>query len=108
MGGDRAGRMDAVIAHGIGASPLRKEDWPLVRGEGTFIADFRRPGMVHAFVVRSPLAHARFTNIDREAALTAPGVIDVIVAGDLPDRGRPIPTRMFKDEGSNRFLQRPL
>jgi CO/xanthine dehydrogenase Mo-binding subunit len=93
---------------GIGASPLRKEDWPLVRGEGTFVADFKRPGMVHAFVVRSPLAHARFTRVDRAAALAAPGVIDVIIADDLPDRGRPIPTRMFKDEGSNRFLQRPL
>src|SRR5262249_25677345 len=25
-----------------------------------------------------------------------------------PDRGRPIPTRMFKDESANRFLQKPL
>ena len=95
-------------AYGIGTSPLRKEDWPLVRGEGTFIADFKRPGMVHAFVVRSPFAHARFTTIDRTAALAAHGVIDVITAEDLPDRGRPIPTRQFSDEGSNRFLQRPL
>lgn len=93
---------------GIGASPLRKEDWPLVRGEGTFVADFKRPGMVHAFVMRSPFAHARFGPFDCKPALSAPGVIDVITAGDLPDRGRPIPTRMFKDEGSNRFLQRPL
>jgi CO/xanthine dehydrogenase Mo-binding subunit len=97
-----------VAVNGIGASPLRKEDWPLVRGEGTFIADFKRPGMVHAFVVRSPLAHARFTTIDIRATLAAPGVIDVITAKDLPDRGHPIPTRQFSDEGSNRFLQRPL
>ena len=99
---------DSPSLQGIGASPLRKEDWPLVRGEGTFAADFKRPGMVHAFVVRSPLAHARFTAIDRSAALAAPGVIDVFTAADLPDRGRPIPTRQFADEGSNRFLQRPL
>jgi CO/xanthine dehydrogenase Mo-binding subunit len=98
----------ATELHGIGTSPLRKEDWPLVRGEGTYVADFKRPGMVHAFVVRSPFAHARFTHIDTAAALGAPGVIDVIVAGDLPDRGRPIPTRMFHDESSTRFLQRPL
>jgi carbon-monoxide dehydrogenase large subunit len=97
-----------VELHGIGASPLRKEDRPLLRGEGTFIADFRRPGMVHALVVRSPLAHARFTRIDGAAALAAPGVIDLVTAADLPDRGRPIPTRMFKDEGANRFLQKPL
>ena len=103
-----ADTIEPGVIDGIGASPLRKEDWPLVRGEGTFIADFKRPGMVHAFVVRSPLAHARFTTIDRKATLAAPGVLDVITAEDLPDRGRPIPTRQFSDEGSNRFLQRPL
>ena len=64
-----ADTIDPVAVNGIGTSPLRKEDWPLVRGEGTFIADFKRPGMVHAFVVRSPLAHARFTAIDRKAVL---------------------------------------
>jgi len=94
--------------HGIGTSPLRKEDWPLIRGEGTYVADFKRPDMVHAFVVRSPLAHARFTRIEKDAARAAPGVVDVITAEDLPDRGRPIPTRMFHDEASTRFLQRPL
>ncbi len=93
---------------GIGTPALRKEDWPLLRGEGCFVADFKREGMVHAFVVRSPLAHARFSRIDRAAAVEAPGVIDVITAEDLPDRGRPIPTRMFHDEASTGFLQRPL
>ncbi len=102
----RAAEHDALS--GIGASPLRKEDWPLVRGEGTFIADFRRPGMVHAFVMRSPHAHARIVSFDASRALAEPGVIGVITAADLPDRGRPIPTRMFRDEGSNRFLQKPL
>ncbi|HEY6874999.1 MAG TPA: xanthine dehydrogenase family protein molybdopterin-binding subunit [Candidatus Dormibacteraeota bacterium] len=94
--------------HGIGTSPLRKEDWPLLRGEGAFIADLKRPGMAHAYVVRSPFAHARFTKIDASAALAAPGVIGVITAADLPDRGRPIPTRMFKDDAANQFLQKPL
>jgi len=103
-----ADRIDPVAINGIGTSPLRKEDWPLVRGEGTFIADFKRPGLVHAFVVRSPLAHAQFPSIDCTATLAAPGVLDVITANELPDRGRPIPTRQFADEGSNRFLQRPL
>src|SRR5947209_4336230 len=97
-----------MVTDGIGAPALRKEDWPLVRGEGCFVADFKRRGMVHAFVVRSPLAHARFTRIETDAARAMPGVIDVITAADLPDRGRPIPTRMFHDEGAKRFLQRPL
>ena len=97
-----------MTPNGIGTSPLRKEDWPLLRGEGCFAADFKRPGMVHAFVVRSPMAHARFARIDRKAVLRSPGVIDVIIAEDLPDRGRTIPTRMFHDEAANRYLQRPL
>jgi carbon-monoxide dehydrogenase large subunit len=100
--------IDPAPEFGIGTSPLRKEDWPLVRGEGTFVADFKRPGMVHAFVVRSPMAHARIMSIDRSAVMAAPGVIDVITAADLPDGGRPIPMRMFRDDHAVRFLQRPL
>jgi carbon-monoxide dehydrogenase large subunit len=92
----------------IGQRALRKEDWPLVRGEGCFVADFKRPGMVHAFIARSPLAHARIASIDTSAARGAPGVVDVMTAADLPDRGRPIPTRQWNDENANRFLQRPL
>jgi aerobic carbon-monoxide dehydrogenase large subunit len=92
----------------IGEPVLRKEDWPLLRGEGCFVADFKRPGMVHAFIVRSPFAHARVTRIDTAAARAAPGVIDVMTVEDLPDRGRPIPTRMFHDEAAKQFLQRPL
>ncbi len=104
----RPSEVDPGLVSGIGTSPLRTEDLPLVRGEGTFIADFSRPGMVHAFVVRSPFAHARFGSIDRSAALAAPGVVDVITAAELPDGGRPIPMRQFGIEGSERFLQLPL
>jgi carbon-monoxide dehydrogenase large subunit len=93
---------------GIGLSPLRKEDGPLVTGLGCFIGDFKRPGMVHATVFRSPHAHARITAIDTSAALAAPGVIDVIVAADLPDPGLRIPMRQFRVSGSERFLQPPL
>ena len=100
--------LDVAGSWGIGAPALRKEDWPLLRGEGRFVADLDRPGMVHAFIARSPLAHARFTRIETAAARAAPGVIDVFTVEDLPDRGRPIPTRMFHDEAAKRFLQRPL
>ena len=104
----RPAEVDAKSVSGIGTSPLRKEDWPLVRGEGAYIADFKREGMVHAFVVRSPFAHARFTSIDKAASMAAPGVVDVITATDLPDGGRPIPMRQFGLPGSEQFLQLPL
>jgi carbon-monoxide dehydrogenase large subunit len=104
-------RADVVAAEdvmGIGVSPLRKEDLPLVTGRGCFIGDFRRPGMVHASIVRSPYAHARITDIDKRAALGAAGVIDVLLAADLPDQGVRIPMRQFRIPGSERFLQPPL
>jgi CO/xanthine dehydrogenase Mo-binding subunit len=92
---------------GIGTSPLRKEDDPLLRGNGCFIGDFKRPGMVHALVVRSQLAHARVRAIDRAAALAAPGVVDVITADEVPASVR-IPMRQFRDEQAQLFLQPPL
>ena len=93
---------------GIGVSVLRKEDRPLLAGLGCFIADFKRPGMVHATVVRSPYAHARIIDVDKDAALAAPGVIDVVAAADLPDPELRIPMRQFRVTGSERFLQPPL
>ncbi len=92
---------------GIGTSPLRKEDDPLLRGDGCFIADFKRPGMVHAFVVRSPIAHGRIEALDKTGTLAAPGVIDVVTAEDLPDSVR-IPMRQFRDAQAEKFLQPPL
>jgi aerobic carbon-monoxide dehydrogenase large subunit len=100
-----AAAADAVM--GIGTSPLRKEDGPLLRGSGCFIGDFKRPGAVQALVVRSSRAHARIVAIDRTAALAAPGVIDVITAEDLPSSVR-IPMRQFRDTRSEEFLQPPL
>lgn len=92
---------------GIGTSPLRKEDEPLLRGAGCFIADVTRPGMVHAFVVRSPFAHADIVTIDKRATLAAPGVIDVVTGEDVPPSVR-IPMRQFRDAHAEKFLQPPL
>jgi carbon-monoxide dehydrogenase large subunit len=92
----------------IGASPLRKEDRPLLTGEACFVDDVERPGMVHAFVVRSPVAHARIASLDADAARDSPGVRAVVTAADLPHAVPPIPTRMFSQPGMDRFLQPPL
>ena len=59
---------------GLGASVLRKEDDAFIRGEGHYTDDETRAGLLHASVVRSPHAHARFTIGDLEAARSAPGV----------------------------------
>ncbi|GAA2874508.1 molybdopterin-dependent oxidoreductase [Streptosporangium fragile] len=66
----------------IGARTPRREDARLLTGRACFVADLRPPGMAHAVVVRSPVAHGRVTRCELDAARTAPGVLDVIGPGD--------------------------
>ena len=50
---------------GFGQSMRRKEDDPLLRGHGCYIADAVPAGALRAVVVRSPHAHARFSSMPR-------------------------------------------
>ncbi|MBB4004234.1 xanthine dehydrogenase family protein molybdopterin-binding subunit [Aurantimonas endophytica] len=72
---------------GLGASVLRKEDDAFIRGAGNYTDDETRPGLLHAVVVRSPHAHARFTIADLEAARSAPGVRLILTHEDVADLG---------------------
>ncbi|MCC4296511.1 xanthine dehydrogenase family protein molybdopterin-binding subunit [Aurantimonas coralicida] len=72
---------------GLGASVLRKEDDAFIRGEGHYTDDETRAGLLHAAVVRSPHAHARFTIGDLEAARGAPGVRMVLTHADIAELG---------------------
>ncbi|HLG69516.1 MAG TPA: xanthine dehydrogenase family protein molybdopterin-binding subunit [Chloroflexota bacterium] len=66
-------------------SPATKgvEDPRLLKGEGQFVADVQRPGMLHLAFFRSPYAHARIQRLAVEAARAYPGVAAVITAEDL-------------------------
>ncbi|MER5426043.1 xanthine dehydrogenase family protein molybdopterin-binding subunit [Streptosporangium roseum] len=66
----------------VGARTPRREDSRLLAGRGRFVGDVRLPGMVHAVVVRSPIAHGRVTRRAVEAARAADGVLDVVTAED--------------------------
>ncbi|MDX3927411.1 MAG: xanthine dehydrogenase family protein molybdopterin-binding subunit [Shinella sp.] len=72
---------------GVGASALRKEDLPLLKGEGAYTSDIVRPGELHGFVVRSPYASATFEIRSTEAAKAAPGVRLVMTAEDVAHLG---------------------
>jgi carbon-monoxide dehydrogenase large subunit len=61
----------------------RREDAPLLRGEGRFLDDLPLDGTAHVVFVRSPHAHARLVELDVEAARKAPGVVAVITAADV-------------------------
>ncbi|SHK41831.1 carbon-monoxide dehydrogenase large subunit [Roseomonas rosea] len=60
---------------GIGASVRRREDRRFLTGRGRYVADLERPGMLHAFFLRSPHAHARLLALDLAPALAMPGVV---------------------------------
>ena len=60
----------------------------LARGRAPFTGDLPLPtGCLHARPVAAPHAHARFTQVDTDAALAIPGVVVVLVAGDVPPMG---------------------
>jgi carbon-monoxide dehydrogenase large subunit len=88
-------------------SRLRKEDEPLLRASGRFVADVRLPGMLHAAFVRSPYPHARIVDRNLLRAIEHPGVVAVLTGADIADSLR-IPIRQFAVPGMEKFLQAPL
>lgn len=58
-----------------------------VAGKAVFVTDLEIPGMLHAFVVRSPMVHARIVSIDDGEARAQPGVIDVVKGTDVAELG---------------------
>lgn len=67
----------------IGQSVHRSEDFRFLKGAGRFIDDLKREGMLHAAVLRSPVAHGRIRGIDASAARTMRGVHAVMTAADI-------------------------
>src|SRR5437667_8362787 len=76
----------APIKFGVGQSVLRKEDDALIRGKGRYTDDHAPSAMMHALVLRSPHAHAKFT-IDVTRARGLPGVAAILTAEDVKDLG---------------------
>lgn len=72
---------------GVGQALVRKEDDPLIRGAGHYVADYAPEILTHAVVVRSPHAHARFRITNLDAARSSPGVRLVLTAEDTRQLG---------------------
>ena len=64
----------------FGAPIPRNEDRRLLTGKALFVDDVELPGMLHAALLRSPLAHARIRKVDVSAALARAGVIAAYTA----------------------------
>ena len=73
----------------IGTSVRSKEAPRHVTGRGRFVDDLVLPRMLHAFVLRSPYAHARITSVNGERAAAADGVLGVVTPDDVVRLSKP-------------------
>jgi aerobic carbon-monoxide dehydrogenase large subunit len=72
----------------LGTRVIRTEDPRLLTAGGVYVDDLREPdlnGAVRATFVRSTVAHAKITGIDKSEALAQPGVVAVLTAADMTD-----------------------
>ena len=67
----------------VGQAVQRVEDERLLKGEGQYVADLERAGMLHAAIVRSPVAHGVLRNIESGKAQKMPGVRAIITAAEV-------------------------
>jgi aerobic carbon-monoxide dehydrogenase large subunit len=68
---------------GVGQPVKRFEDLRLITGGGRYTDDIVLPGMAHAFILRSPMAHANIRQVDATAARTMAGVLLVLTGEDV-------------------------
>jgi carbon-monoxide dehydrogenase large subunit len=96
----------------VGQPVSRKEDPVLLRGEGRYTDDLKRPDQLYAVMVRSRMAHGTINSIDVSTAREMPGVRAVILAEDLDAAGiRNMPAAANKHRDGSatpRPPQRPL
>ena len=74
----------------VGQPVPRREDRPLLLGQGNFVADIQLPAMLSAAFARSHLAHARILDVNVVRAGAAEGVAFAASGADLKDELPPI------------------
>ncbi len=94
-------------AFGESQSIRRFEDVRFLTGHGRYMDDVAPAGALHAFFLRSPVAHAEITALDIAAAREAPGVHMVLTAEDLEAAGVRLGLKAYpikQPDGSNGAL----
>ncbi|OXS99425.1 carbon monoxide dehydrogenase [Notoacmeibacter marinus] len=76
---------------GLGQSVRRVEDNLLLTGHGRYTDDEKRPGLLHAVMLRAPVASGSFSLGDLTDARAAPGVKLILTADDI-DHLKPLET----------------
>jgi carbon-monoxide dehydrogenase large subunit len=93
---------------GIGQPVRRFEDRRLLSGQGRFQNDNNLFGQLHAYVLRSPHAHARIRSLDLTAAKAAPGVQRILTGVDLVEAelgAMGVPFQRKRPDGSPMFAR---
>ncbi|MGB3539600.1 MAG: xanthine dehydrogenase family protein molybdopterin-binding subunit [Mesorhizobium sp.] len=72
---------------GMGASVRRVEDRAFIEGQGRYTDDIQPAGVLHGYVLRSPVAKASFAIGSVDAAQAAPGVHLVLTGEDIGHLG---------------------
>ena len=88
----------------IGSAVPRLEDLRFVRGQGQYVDDLAPTGLVHAVILRSPIAHGGLKKVDVSAAARMTGVIGIVTAAEIGTVPH-IPLRMEPRPELSRFLQ---
>jgi carbon-monoxide dehydrogenase large subunit len=97
--------MNITTASLIGQPVERAEDQRFLTGTGRFVDDLQRPRMLHAVILRSPVAHGHIRKIDASAALARPGVQAVLAAADIGAEIPLIPLRLANFPEFKSYLQ---
>jgi aerobic carbon-monoxide dehydrogenase large subunit len=91
----------------LGQAVPRTEDPRLLTGRGRYTDDFALLRLAHAYVLRSPYAHARIRSVDIRTAQQMPGVLAVLTGKDWAAEKfgapRPVIPRQRRD-GSPMFV----
>src|SRR5690348_16419067 len=68
----------------VGARLPRSDAREKVTGRARYTADTALPGMLHAAILRAPVASGRVVNLDLAPALAVDGARGAITFGDVP------------------------
>lgn len=82
----------------VGSDGPRVDAWEKVTGAANYTTDIQRPGMLHAKLLRSNLAHGKLVSIDATKAREAPGVHAVLTRDELSAVGSPVYGYFIKDQ----------
>jgi CO/xanthine dehydrogenase Mo-binding subunit len=80
---DTLNPVSAKVGSQVGRSVPRLEGRDKVTGRAEYTHTMRVPGMLHAKLFRSTVAHGRIKSIDTSAAKKVPGVLHVVTVDDV-------------------------